>query len=276
MHVLFLLLLLLLCSYLWVSTKVIMFLFFYLLQNTCAIYINLVYTFAPPNIHVRFLLLTELTSVSDDSSQLLFLSFVTFDVLWLWHTEPYEPELVDVTDFVEVVDLLSCFIIAINIIPVFEPQFWRFMELILEAPSTLLIDIHPLASKLLNDRSNLVKEWFTLIKFAMAYKPAIPNEFLERFNSTTCVLNWRAVHNATMAVSSRLQDESVTDVNCGSLLDRESKRLLEVVVIVAFNSLLDLKTDYTAKFFPSTNERDSYRTHLNFSGSLRLRYTWET
>ena len=63
------------------STKVIMFLFFYLLQNTCAIYINLVYTFAPPNIHVRFLLLTELTSVSDDSSQLLFLSFVTFDVL---------------------------------------------------------------------------------------------------------------------------------------------------------------------------------------------------
>ena len=107
----------------------------------------------------------------------------------------------------------------------------------------------------------------------MAYKPAIPNEFLERFNSTTCVLNWRAVHNATMAVSSRLQDESVTDVNCGSLLDRESKRLLEVVVIVAFNSLLDLTTDYTAKFFPSRNERDSYRTHLNFSGSLRLRYT---
>ena len=86
-------------------------------------------------------------------------------------------------------------IIAINIAPVDEPQFCKFMDMMLDEGTTRDKAKAPRTCKVLKERSTLVNVVLQPIRVAIANRPSNPKLFLERFNWVQEVFFERLAHN---------------------------------------------------------------------------------
>ena len=86
-------------------------------------------------------------------------------------------------------------IMAINIAPVDDPQFCKFMDMMLDEGTTRDKAKAPRTCKELKERSTLVNVVLQRIRLATANRPSNPKLFLERFNSVQKVFFEMIAHN---------------------------------------------------------------------------------